>query len=337
MSYFGLDKDFNIVTHLAPYNVQWNRRYYETGDFEIYIDIGQYSSDIKYIYSTEDKELGIVEIPHYSVSNNTKQMLLKGSFFEKILADDCIYPTFSSSGKIVDVVKKLLDKYCSWKMGYRYDESITDRVDFQETGENLDKKLYELLYPLELSFRIEYDYVSSTFTFVLYRGRDLTQNNTDGNNFVTFSTEFGNIEEPDVMIDSSKYKNYAIICGEGQSEERIYVEYDARMDKNERIKKLFVDARSERMGDDVTLDEYKKVLIQKGIEKLADCQIQENVNFGLNTDSYEYKVDFDLGDKVDVIVADIGLVMTARIRNIFEVIKSGYRTLELEVDNLKIM
>ena len=32
MSYFGLDKDFNIVTHLAPYNVQWNRRYYETGD-----------------------------------------------------------------------------------------------------------------------------------------------------------------------------------------------------------------------------------------------------------------------------------------------------------------
>ena len=47
--------------------------------------------------------------------------------------------------------------------------------------------------------------------------------------------------------------------------------------------------------------------------------------------------DFDLGDKVDVIVADIGLVMTARIRNIFEVIKNGYRTLELEVDNLKIM
>lgn len=337
MSYFGLDKDFNIVTHLAPYNVQWNRRYYETGDFEIYIDIGQYSSDIQYIYSTEDKELGIVEIPHYSVSNNTKQMLLRGSFFEKILSDDCIYPTFSSSGKIVDVVKKLLDRYCSWEMGYRYDESITDTVDVQETGASIDKKLYEMLYPLELSFRIEYDYVSSTFTFVLYRGRDLTQNNTDGNNFVTFSTEFGNVEEPDVMIDSSNYKNYAIICGEGQGEERIFVEYDARTNKNERIKKLYVDARSERMGEGTTLEEYKKVLIQKGIEKLADCKIKENVNFGLNTDSYEYKVDYDLGDKVDVIVAEIGLVMTARIRNIFEVIKSGYRTLELEVDNLKIM
>lgn len=337
MSYFGLDKDFNIVTHLAPYNVQWNRKYYETGDFEIYIDIEQYSSNIKYIYSTDDKELGIVEIPHYSVANNTKQMLLKGSFFEKILADDCIYPTFSSSGKIVDVVKKLLDKYCSWKMEYRYDESITDRVDFQETGASLDKKLYELLYPLELSFRIEYDYVSSTFTFVLYRGRDLTQNNTEGNNFVTFSTEFGNVEEPDVMIDSSKYKNYAIICGEGQSDYRIYVEYDARKDKNERIKKLYVDARSERMGDNTTFEEYKNVLIQKGIEKLAECQIEENVNFNLNTDSYEYMVDFDLGDKVDVIISEINLVMTARIKNVYEVRKSGYRTLELEVDNLKIM
>lgn len=337
MAYYGLDKEFNIITHLEPYNVQWNRKYYETGDFEIYIDIEQYSSDIKYIYSTEDKELGIVEIPHYSASNNTKQMLLKGSFFEKILADDCIYPTFSSSGKIVDVVKKLLDKYCSWKMEYRYDESITDRVDFQETGAYLDKKLYELLYPLELSFRIEYDYVSSTFTFVLYRGRDLTQNNTDGNNFVTFSTEFGNVEEPDVMIDSSKYKNYVIVCGEGQGEERIYIEYDARKDKNERIKKLYVDARSERMGEGTTLEEYKKVLIQKGIEKLAECQIEENVNFNLNTDSYEYMVDFDLGDKVDVIISEINLVMTARIKNVYEVRKSGYRTLELEVDNLKIM
>ena len=219
----------------------------------------------------------------------------------------------------------------------KYDETITDRVDFQETGANLDEKLYELLYPFELSFRIEYDYVNNKFTFVLYRGRDLTQDNTQGNNFVTFSTAFGNIEEPDVMIDSSKYKNYAIICGEGQSEERIYVEYDARKDKNEKIRKLFVDARSERMGDDTTLADYKNVLIQKGIEKLAECQIEENINFNLDTDSYEYKVDFDLGDKVDVVVDDIGLVMTARIRNVFEVIKSGYRTLELEVDNLKIM
>lgn len=337
MAFYGLDKDFNIVGHLAPYNVQWNRKYYETGDFEIYIDIGQYSSEIKYIYSTDDKELGIVEIPHYSVTSETKQMLLKGSFFEKILADDCIYPTFTSSGKVVDVVKKMLDSYCSWKMEYRYDESITDKVDFQETGANLDDKLYELLYPLELSFKIEYDYVSNTFAFVLYKGKDLTQNNTDGNNFVTFSTAFGNIEEPDVMIDSSNYKNYAIVCGEGQSEERIYVEYDARTNKNERVKKLFVDARSERMSDDSTIDEYKAILIQKGIEKLADYQIEENINFTLDTTSYEYKVDFDLGDKVDVVVEDIGLTMTARIRNIFEVIKQGYRTLELEVDNLKIL
>ena len=85
MSYYGLDKEFNIITHLEPYNVQWNRKYYETGDFEIYIDIEQYSSNIKYIYSTDDKELGIVDIPHYSASNNTKQMLLKGSFFESLL------------------------------------------------------------------------------------------------------------------------------------------------------------------------------------------------------------------------------------------------------------
>lgn len=101
--------------------------------------------------------------------------------------------------------------------------------------------------------------------------------------------------------------------------------------------KLFVDARSERMGENTTLEEYKNVLIQKGIEQLANYRIEENVNFGLDTNSYEYKVDFDLGDKVDVIISEINLVMTARIKNVYEVIKSGYRTLELEVDNLKIM
>ena len=51
---------------------------------------------------------------------------------------------------------------------------------------------------------------------------------------------------------------------------------------------------------------------------------------------FEYLQDWDLGDKVDVIVEDIGLAMQARIVTVREVVKQNNHTVEIELGDKKL-
>ena len=51
---------------------------------------------------------------------------------------------------------------------------------------------------------------------------------------------------------------------------------------------------------------------------------------------YKYRQDWDLGDKVDVIVADAGISMEARIVTVREVHKENNTTITIELGNKKL-
>ena len=57
---YALDANYDICAIISSNNVQWNRKYYECGDFSIQISAGDYSSDMKYIYINGRKELGMI-------------------------------------------------------------------------------------------------------------------------------------------------------------------------------------------------------------------------------------------------------------------------------------
>ena len=56
----ALDKDFQIVSMLAYTNLQWTRKYYESGTFSIEIPVNQYRDDMKYIYTKDRREMGLI-------------------------------------------------------------------------------------------------------------------------------------------------------------------------------------------------------------------------------------------------------------------------------------
>ena len=49
MEFRTLDKTFEFVGIITPINLQWNRKYYELGNFVITIPIAQYHSNVRYI------------------------------------------------------------------------------------------------------------------------------------------------------------------------------------------------------------------------------------------------------------------------------------------------
>lgn len=332
MELLGLDKNFNIVSQLYPLNLQWNRKYYEAGTFAVEIPASQYDDTIEYIYSKDLDELGMSQKKNWTAGNTGKRISVEGFFYEKILDDDIIYPTFYGHGKINTVITEMLDTYAGIEMDYDLDPNLDVTVDFQSTGDSLGTKLYELLQMYEYSYSIKYNFEQNKFVFKTFKGLDVTQDNTDGNNFVTFATTWSNISNPNVLVDASDYRNYAVIAGEGEAEERIYVVSDHS--NGQKKKMIFVDSRNSRYDpDEQTLDQYKASLVQEGDEELLNHQIIQNIDFDPVVSGYEYRTDYNLGYKCDAIIEDLGLDIQGRITSIYEVWKSGLHTLEIELGN----
>ena len=332
MELLGLDKNFNIVSQLYPLNLQWNRKYYEAGTFAVEIPASQYDGAIEYIYSKDLDELGMSQKKNWTAGNTGKRISIEGFFYEKILDDDIIYPTFYGHGKINTVITEMLDTYAGIEMEYDLDPNLVVTVDYKSTGDSLGTKLYELLQMYEYSYSIKYNFEQNKFVFKTVKGLDVTQDNTDGNNFVTFATTWSNISNPNVLVDASDYRNYAVIAGEGEAEERIYVISDHS--NGQKKKMIFVDSRNSRYDpDEQTLEQYKASLVQEGDEELLNHQILQNIDFDPVVSGYEYRTDYDLGYKCDAIIEDLGLDIQGRITSIYEVWKSGLHTLEIELGN----
>lgn len=332
MEFRALDKYFEFVGVINPITVQWNRKYYEVGDFVITIPMKQYHSNVRYISCNERKELGVVNKASYQKTDDT--MEISGYFAESLLNYGNTYPTFYGSGEITYVLKTMLDTYQVeidnlWRI---YDITALetgDKVDFQSTGDELATKLYEILKTQEMSFNVTYGFEQKHIALEFYKGKDMTQS-ANGDVYVTFTTAKGNIVDPVVYIDDSNYRNYAVVAGSGEADERIYVEVD--QSNGEGIRKLFVDERGTQYNSsEQTLDQYKLELQQKGIEKLQDYQKITNIDFSVIGNGYQYMKDFDLGTKCDTIIENIGLAYEARIIAIYEAFQKGLHTIEIEI------
>lgn len=189
------------------------------------------------------------------------------------------------------------------------------------------KELYTYLTKLSacsnLGFRIRGDYKEKKFYFEAYEGKNHSQNQS-GNKRVIFSEVYRNINKTTFMTNSQNYKTHAIVFGDGEGTERTIME--AVLDPNltgwER-REVMVDARDIKR-DDLTEEQYRAALIQRGTEKLAEYGIVEcletvtlpNVNF-------KYKKDYDLGDIVTVKKKAWGIEMDKRITEVQEVYENG--------------
>ena len=193
---------------------------------------------------------------------------------------------------------------------------------------------YTKLQTVQHSLRCRYDYQAGTITAEVWQGLDRTQEQT-ANPFVTFSDGFGNLTEVDASSDRSNYKNYAIVAGQDQEENRKLAYADLSGGGYKRV--LFVDASGERWDpEEQTEAEYLAGLQQKGLDELLNYQIIQNVDIQAASSGFEYLQDWDLGDKVDVIVEDIGLAMQARIVTVREVVKQNNHTVEIELGDKKL-
>ena len=197
----------------------------------------------------------------------------------------------------------------------------------ERCGEKLGSKIYSILKPSEMSYRILYDFEENKKVFSVWSGYDRTQDQSE-NNPVTFSTRYGNIKNPNILIETTNYCNSCIIDNEnnGAVYERALLNKSAEDDEY-----IFSYVKSSVNKNDYDSDtDFYSALDAEGKTDLNERVKLINVEFDAMEGSYDYMEDFDLGDKCNIEIPEVDISADAVLIGCYEVIKKGNHSLTLE-------
>lgn len=340
MEPFILNKEFEIIDVLDTFkSLEWVKRYYETGDFVLncIADNNTVNSLINgyYLAREDDDRLMIIEKRNLTTAAETGNVIAcSGRSIEAILERRIIWnQTNSRTNETAEsFIRKLIDenainpadtkrKIPNLKLGTL--KGFTETIDKQVTGDNLLTTIIEICKLYDYGFKITMD-DEGYLVFDLYRGENRSYNQ-DVNSYVVFSDEYDNIINTDYEYDESSFKNTALIGGEGEGTDRKYqsIGNSEGMERYE----MFVDAKDiSSNNNEIAADEYNKLLIERGEEKLAENKEIEKYSGEIETTlTYRYKEDYDLGDTVQT-VDKYGIEASPKILEIIESEnENGYR------------
>ena len=90
MQLLALDANFAPVLYLPFFNLQWNREYYEIGQYSVQIAAADYSPDMAYLYTPDRPETGIIQKVELTDTVKGRFIQLSGYFLEAILNDKIV-------------------------------------------------------------------------------------------------------------------------------------------------------------------------------------------------------------------------------------------------------
>ena len=220
-----------------------------------------------------------------------------------------------------------------------WDEPLANRIKMDAIeywGENLYDIVTELCASrtTEVGFKILWHQSDNTFHFYLYIGNDHSSDNTEGNLPVSFSPQLENIFDTDYYESVKGYKTTVLIAGQYPKPKQNQDDEEEIEDKTTWVcrgkdldvytglyrRELFCDARNVpyKDNDNKTTHQWAKVkaaLQDEGKKALNSETNKKATTFEGEVDyrtTYEYGVDYNLGDVVDI--SDVyGHEMKARI------------------------
>lgn len=215
-------------------------------------------------------------------------------------------------------------------------------ADKQTELQNLLEYSDGLLEEYSMGATMYLDYGTYNFRYKVYRGRDLSVDNTEGNEPLIFSQEFDNLLTSEYAEDDTSYKNTAIIGGEGEGIDRYYAfanASNAGLARRETfinasgIKREYEDAEDQKQT--YTLEVYRKMLEAQGSQTLGALKLSSTFigEADLTRSALVYGVDYKLGDLVTVEDKDLGIYVNVRIVGVTETQdEDGYK-IEIEFGN----
>ena len=233
MNIIVMNKNFERIGLIENASVIWATRYYQCGDFELYMSATEAHisliSDGYYVVRDEDKDnIGVIE--DFELTNKTEEgdmLTVTGRFAPMILEKRIISQQTQLNGNAETSIRNLIltnvinpvkhaRKIECIALGEK-NSDITERLEIQATGDNLETKIEEICQSLGLGFRMPYR--NNKIYFEMYKGVDRSYNQTK-NPHIIFSDKYDNLSESVYQQTTSIKKNVFLIATEGEGLQR---------------------------------------------------------------------------------------------------------------------
>lgn len=327
MELMGLDANFQPVRTLHCISIQWNRRYYEAGDFQLELRAEDWNPLIEYVYTAQRPETGMVEKIEVEHAVKGDFVLVSGFFLEGMLNWKTTFPAVSSTGNVCAKCKALV-ALLAVDTGIIVPEAadIGGSASFESEGEFLGDAMYMALKKQEIGQRVRLDYSTGNLLYEVWQGLDRTQSQS-ANNFAAFCQNFGSVDSMRLTRDKSGMRNYLIVryvVGEATAT----MEIDLR-EGGEVRRDLFIDTGMAQEDGQTEAD------FLAAVEAEARTQAEEyrsliNIDADVLQRNILYLIDYDLGDKCDVRDDRLMLAYECRIIEINEVWKKNVHKVSLQ-------
>ena len=337
MELYVFDKQMNPLTIINNFDsLRWLTDFNGLDEFEL----NAYSDEINekflingnVLWKNDSDNAMVIE----SVSINGNNIVCRGKGIKRFLCDRIIKKQLNVTNVEQAIRKAIQDnaidnrKVEFLKLGEL--KGYSDRIDSQFTYAQLDEFLSTFS---NFGYSVNYDFVRKELVFNLFKGDDKSET-------IFFSEEFDNISNVVINDNSTEYKNYAIVGGQGEGEERVIVEVDNRKSIDEEIRELWVDAKDiskeYELGEEsltYTEEEYKSVLKSRGLKKLNEKKhIKRFSATVVSNSSYRYKDDYIIGDVVTCFSRKYGVKLKARINAVQEVYDSSGYNIHINIINI---
>lgn len=207
-------------------------------------------------------------------------------------------------------------------------------------GASAEDEIYNRALVGKLGFDILVNERAKLYGFWLYKGKDLTATNAQGNTPCIFSRDFDNVNEQEYTESIESMKNIAYVIGaadENDVQPQIEVWKDgeaAGIDRDE----LFIEATDigrttqDETGQDIAigLDQYLQLMATKADGELENYGEKISFVSTINaSQNLQYKRDFNVGDVVTSIEKRWGIKIDARITKISQTSQNGQDILEV--------
>lgn len=302
----------------------WNRKYYETGNFEMHVPITPTNMDLlkigRLIFYKGAVDAGVIEDIRFYESERKYEIVIKGRFLTSYLDRRLIRPTVDYSGKVELGMRQLITglEYPIPNLELGELQGFDEEVTFQATYKNLLSTIELLARGYAYGIRCNPDFTRKKIYFQIYKGVDRSALQSELAR-VEFSDRYDNIFTAEYHVNSQIEKNVCYVGGEGEAEERIYItvghdEYTG-LDRKE----VFNDARNIRK-DELTQEEYIENLQLSGLNELDKNIFSQTFECTTNpVGNFVYKRNYDLGDIVTVRKDSWGVSANLRIVEISEI------------------
>ena len=293
------------------------------------------AAQITYVHITKDE-------------NGLEQIEAQGYMLSQWLNKRCISPQIVATATNQSIINTMVKNNCGSSAGTKRrfprfimlaQETIAgSAVEYaNEVYAKLGQEVKARAQAGKLGYDILINERSRQYGFYLYKGKDLTAKNSEGNTPCIFSRDFDNVNEQEYTASIENCGNFIYIQGAADdSGSQPVTTVDGEGASGLELTEVFCDAtdiaRKYQSGETevtIPLNTYLQMLKTRAAAELENYGKIINFVSTINTNSnLKFKQDFDLGDRITCKETKWGIQIDARITEVTETYQKGAEEIE---------